>query len=1216
MEEAASTERTTVAKTPCFVHNNRFQVLSIMDNPDPEELIKLHGTLEGYPVSCLVDSGSTGDFVSEAFVNKHQLPTQASHQKHVISLANGATISAHSSLPCVIKISSFQDILDLRVTALNPYACDVILGKPWLRRHNPDIDWRTNAVDITMDDVRHTLHVLNIEHPDTQRPGHQLQVAPANPELTTRATPEFITPATPNAPFPIELSAQQVKRMARSDPEQLFMIYIERAGDNGQPATAAVNTMDTQQSQEDDEDTQQILKDFPDVFPNELPAGLPMARPGFDHTIELLPGSQPVSRPLTRMSPKELDILKTSLTELMDKQFIETSSSPWGANVVFASKKDGEVRLCYDYRQLNKLTVKNRYPLPRTDELFDRMHGAQYFSKLDLRSGYHQIRVAPEDVRKTAFRTRYGSYQFRVLPFGLTNAPATFQSLMNSIFADCLDDFVVILLDDIFIYSKSKEEHAKHIRIVLERLRQHKLFAKLSKCEFFKQILAFLGHVISNTGIRVDASKVDTITQWPQPKSQKELRSFLGLATYYCRFIQGFSKIAAPLTWLLKKDIKFEWQQNHQKAFEGLKSALAAAPCLIPPNPQLPYAITTDASNDAIGAVLTQDHGQGPQPVAFESRKLTPTEQRWATHDKELLSIIHALKKWKHYVQGAKFVVETDHQSLKYFQTQPDLSQKQVRWMEYLQQFDVDIVYTPGKTNIVADALSRRRHPDVDTINAMHVTTVNTDLLQQIQAGYATDALAQSVISASSAAPSPYVLIDSIIYHGSDPAVRRVYVPDTGSLRQDILREFHDIDICGHFGGDKTVDLLRRYFAWPRLRADVREYVSSCQICQLNKSTNQRPIGLLQPLATPDKRWASVSMDLITQLPKTKYGHDAIMVVVDRLTKMVHFAPTVTSVTPPQLAQLFFNTVFRYHGFPRSIVSDRDPRFTSLFWKSLTQLMGTKLAMSTANHPQTDGQTERANRTLEDLLRPYVNLRTDDWDDHLAAAEFAYNNAEQASTGFSPFYLNSGTNPVMPAALLLPVNADATDNQAAVDFLKQWQEDIARAKENIYRAQQHMVRTENASRRDHEFSVGDKVYLSANHLHAQGDGKKKLSPRYHGPFEIIQLVGPVAVKLQLPATVHMHPVVHASKLKLHVESQRFSRPVLHARPLPDNRSDGSYYKVEAIVGRRVLKSGAVKYLVHWEGFAAHERTWEPASNLSRTADLRKLVKAYNVRHGV
>jgi len=615
--------------------------------------------------------------------------------------------------------------------------------------------------------------------------------------------------------------------------------------------------------------------------------------------------------------------------------------------------------------------------------------------------------------------------------------------------------------------------------------------------------------------------------------------------------------------------------------------------------------------------VLTQDQGHGQQPIAYESRKLTPAEQNYPTHDKEMLAIVHALKIWRHYLEGAADLkIITDHNSLTYFNTQPNLSRRQARWMEFVQQFNIDITYAPGKTNVVADALSRHA---LNTLHALDASSISTNLQDRIKAGYASDPIAQSLLQPPAdddaiTSAIDYTVTDGIIFYGKDPASRRIYVPDADNLRQDLLQEHHDIDICAHLGMDKTLELIGRSYFWPHLADDVREYVRTCPLCQANKATNRRPIGLLQPLATPTKRWTDVSMDLITQLPKTKRGYDAIMVVVDRLTKMVHFAPTFTTVTAPELAALFFDTVYRHHGLPSTIVSDRDPRFTSLFWKALFKHhLGTGLAMSTSNHPQTDGQTERANRTLEDMLRPYVNLRTDNWDDHLTAAEFAYNNSRQASTGFSPFYLNYGRHPITPASLesALPI---AAENQAAADFLQQWQDDITAAKQHLAAAQQHQAHAADAARRHHEFQPGDKVLLSAQHLRTPGDQKPKLSPRYHGPFKILEMISPVAAKLEFPPSVKIHPVIHVSQLKPFIESGRYPRQNPHTRPPPDIVSGQQYYNVEAIVGKKTVGSGrrrVTKYLVHWEGFPAHERTWEPEDHLQRTTTLRRMLASYN-----
>ncbi|CAA0810269.1 Uncharacterized mitochondrial protein AtMg00860, partial [Striga hermonthica] len=445
-----------------------------------------------------------------------------------------------------------------------------------------------------------------------------------------------------------------------------------------------------------------IVCDYLDVFPDELPGRPPDRQVEF--TIDLVPGAGPVSKAPYRMAPKEIQELKAQIQELLNLGFIRPSVSPWGAPVLFVKKKDGSMRMCINYRELNAFTVKNKYPLPRIEDLFDQLRGASVFSKIDLRSGYHQLKIWESDISKTAFRTRYGHYEFVVMPFGLRNAPAVFMDLMNWVFHPFLDQFVIVFIDDILVYSRDIDQHKEHLRIVLETLRREKLYAKFSKCEFWLNRVAFLGHIVTSRGIEVDPNKIEAVSKWDTPRSAADVRSFLGLAGYYRRFIEGFSKIAQPLTNLTKKALRFEWSPRCEESFQELKRRLTTATVLSIPDPTLEFTSYSDASKMGLGCVLMQQE----RVVAFASRQLKPHEQNYPTHDLELAAVVHALKIWRHYFYGGKCEIFTDHKSLKYIFTQKELNMRQRRWLELVKDYDCTISYHPGKANVVADALSQR----------------------------------------------------------------------------------------------------------------------------------------------------------------------------------------------------------------------------------------------------------------------------------------------------------------------------------------------------------------------------------------------------------------------------------------------------------------------------------------------------------------------------
>ncbi|GJS60105.1 reverse transcriptase domain-containing protein [Tanacetum coccineum] len=574
---------------------------------------------------------------------------------------------------------------------------------------------------------------------------------------------------------------------------------------------------------------------------------------------------------------------------------------------------------------------KNRYLLLRIDDLFDQLQRSSVYSKIDSRSGYHQLRVHDEDISKTVFRTRYGHYEFQVMPFGLTNAPAVFMDLMNRVCKPYLDKFVIVFIDDILIYSKSKEEHAEHLKLILELLKKEELYAKFSKCEFWLSKVQFLGHVIDSEGIHVDPAKIESIKDWASPKTPTEIRQFLGLAGYYRRFIEGFSKIAKPMTKLTQKNVKFDWSEKAEAAFQLLKQKLCSAPILALPEGSENFMVYCDASRKGLGAVLMQKE----KVIAYASRQLKIHEKNYTTHDLELGAVVFALKMWRHYLYGTKCVVFTDHKSLQHILDQKELNMRQRRWLELLSDYDCEIRYHPGKANVVADALSRKERIKPLRVRAL-VLTIGLNLPVQIlnaqvearkEENFRTEDLCGMIKKLEQRADGTLCL------NG------RSWIPCQGNLRELIMHESHKSKYSIHPGSDKMYQDLKKLYWWPNMKAEIATYVSKCLTCAKVKAEYQKPSGLLVQPVIPVWKWENITMDFVTKLPKTSSGQDTIWVIVDRLTKSAHFLPMKETDSMEKLTRQYLKEVVSRHGVPVSIISDRDSKFTSHFWKSLNEAL-------------------------------------------------------------------------------------------------------------------------------------------------------------------------------------------------------------------------------------------------------------------------------------
>ncbi|WVZ49086.1 hypothetical protein U9M48_000467 [Paspalum notatum var. saurae] len=873
-----------------------------------------------------------------------------------------------------------------------------------------------------------------------------------------------------------------------------------------------------------------LLQEFASVF--EVPTELPPSR-SCDHSIPLIAGAQPVNIRPYRYTPAMKNEIEKQVKEMLDSGVIQPSVSAFCSPVLLVKKKDNCWRFCVDYIHLNALPVKTKYPVPVIDEFLDELGQASWFSSLDLRAGYHQVLLKPGEEFKTAFQTHSRHYEFRVMAFGLSGAPATFQCAMNTTLQPLLRKCVLVFFDDILVYSKSLEDHLVHLRQVLELLHKDQWKVKLSKCSFLQNSISYLGHVISQGGVATDPAKIEAIMSWPTPTNIKDLRSFLGLAGYYRKFVKHFGIISRPLFDLLKKHALFIWTNDHDVAFQTLKQALCSAPVLTLPDFSKKFCLETDASGSGVGAVLLQEG----HPIAFISKALSLKNQGLSTYEKEYLAILLAVEQWRCYLQHGEFVIFTDHRSLAHLSDQRLHTVWQQKVFTKLLGLQYQIVYKKGTENGVADALSRRFHLP-QQCNALSVAS--PAWLKLVLASYSNDADAQSKLA--------------------QLAIDPLAVPHF-SLHNGLLKYKTRIWWGGHSGVPVTLRKLKQLFAWKGLNASVHSFVTSCLVCQQAKPDRSKSPGLLQPVDVPPSAWHTISMDFVEGLPNSHHAN-CILVVVDLFTKYSHFIPLRHPFTAQVVAKQFLNHVYKLHGLPAVIISDRDKVFTSNFWKELFQLAGVALHISTAYHPQSDGQTERVNQCLETYLRCFVHTCPKKWSDWLATTEFWYNSSMHSALGTSPFEALYGHSP-----RFFGLEPDHPETMRSwPDWLQERAVMTAVVKQHLHRAKHRMKK---------QADKGSSLAPRSN---------QKLAFKFFGPFQIVAKCGSVAYTLKLPEHCGIHPTFHVSQLKKVVGNHQVISPTL-----PDAFSG---LQVPDKVLQSQFSAAGKQVLIKWSHLPVELATWE------------------------
>lgn len=1112
--------------------------------------------INGQTFSVLIDSGASANYCSSKIVQLAQSTRTISDQS--VETANGhqSVISTIATLD--IQLGDYTDMIEAYVFDTK---FDIILGQSWLTQVLPIPDFFSHTWKIPLYNKKQNYTII---HPYNDKVIHQYHKnnVLSQPNVIHKLQPDPLIPLTSSEPSPhvsdvhdFLLSTNQLDRLIKKN--MVSEVYLINLQDITNPIDDLAHIdASSQKLSEQDRISQEWCVEFaakyPKVFKGKLDT-LPPVRDNIDKVskdvIVLEPGTMPTSLPPYRMSPLELKELRRQLDILINKGFISPSSSDWGSPVLFVKKAsknpDGtpELRMVCDFRALNKKTISQRIPIPRIDECLEQLQGSYFFSTLDMASGFHQIRLSPEDSQKACINTRYGKFSWKVLPFGLRNSGPRFQLLMNQILKDYVDKICIVYVDDLLIFTKSNdlEMHKKHIDMVLKRLDEAGMVVQISKCKFNQKVISFLGHeVIAGEGVRPAKKKVDAILSWPVPKNVQEVRSFIGICQYYSNYVPGFSSIAGPITDLTQgtgpKLRKVNWTPQCQQAFEILKQKIASAPILLMPDMSKPFRIECDASDYALGGVLLQQDFSDCKrwkPVAFESRKFSSAERNYPAQEREMLAIIHACRTWRCFVEGTKFEVYTDHLPLQYYNSSSKVSPRLVRWMAELETYQPTVLYKKGIENVVPDALSRKDgntcEPNEESLEPLFLYNIHTNNIEinsnsdhplnkirEPDPSLLTDPSQDwPIFYKKSQEEWPakwkqqllkeqekFIVQDNFIWRKDANQVDKLLKFIPFSKRADLVEDFHRG--FGHAGQGTVYQLMKKRVWWPRMLYDITYWLARCPECQLHsnaeKNIHHAPMKPLE-VPAPFTRW---HLDFIGELPATQNGNRWILMAVDYATNWIIAKPLINA-SGEEIVNFLYEEIVMKFSCPVEICTDRGNNFMSKILKQYMKKIKSKHIFTSAFHPRTNSKVERNNQTFKHMLTKYVKGAIHSWDEYIDTALFACRVRKHATTKNSPFYLVYGQEPRLPGDTGKPFLEPFTESDPEL-IEKDTLARIRDLRENRFQAEENMRQQAVKDKAKWDSLLKKQttqVFKTGDYVLLRHESKKGLEFNWMGPYEII-----------------------------------------------------------------------------------------------------------------